>query len=133
MGLVMVCPQCQAKVLLQCQFCLYCQSDLRDVPQDQRRYALGKPGPSTPSPTPEPEPEQTAGSIPVLESASVPQVASQPAPETKRIRRPYVSRFAGSPSAATQPAAVKSGKAAVSKPDSKKAKKPRTAANKKKK
>ena len=76
MGLVMVCPQCQAKVLLQCQNCPYCQSDLRDVPQDQRRYMLGQPGPSTPPSAA----EAAIESIPVLESASVPEITSQPAP-----------------------------------------------------
>ena len=129
MGLVMVCPQCQAKVLLQCQYCPYCQSDIRDVPQDQRRYALGQPGPSTPPTTTEPAIE----SIPVLESASVPELTSQPAPgsETK-IRRPHVRRYAAPPVAATHPAAVKS-KGAESKPEAKKAKKPKAAATKKKK
>ena len=70
MGLVMVCPQCQAKVLLQCQYCPYCQSDIRNVPQNQRRCTLGQPGPSTPPTTTEPAIE----SIPVLESASVPEL-----------------------------------------------------------
>lgn len=130
MGLVMVCPQCQAKVLLQCQNCPYCQSDLRDVPQDQRRYALGQPGPSTPPSTPEPAIE----SIPVLESARVPEVTSQPAPGSEiKIRRPHVRRYAAPPVAATHPVAGKAAKETESKPEAKKAKKTKAAATKKKK
>jgi hypothetical protein len=126
----MVCPQCQAKVLLQFQNCPYCQSDLRDVPQDQRRYTLGQPGPFTPPSAPEPAIE----SIPVLESASVPELKSQavPSPEIK-IRRPHVRRYAAPPVAVTHPVAGKSAKETVAKAEAKKAKKPKAAAAKKKK
>jgi len=130
MGLVMVCPQCQAKVLLQCQNCPYCQSDLREVPQDQRRYTLGQPGPSTPPSAA----EAAIESIPVLESARVPELTSQPAPNPEiKIRRPHVRRYAAPPVAATHPVAGKAPKETESKPEAKKAKKPKAGATKKKK
>jgi hypothetical protein len=130
MGLVMVCPQCQAKVLLHCQSCPYCQSDLRDVPQDQRRYALGQPGPSTPPSAP----ESVSEAIPVLESASVPEISPQPVPSPEfKVRRPHVRRYAAPPVAASHPVTAQSGKGAESKPEAKKSKKPRAAASKKKK
>ena len=124
MGLVLVCPQCQAKVLLQSQNCPYCQADLRDVPKDRRRYVVGQPGPSAPAPE----------SIPVLESASVPRTATEPVPVSEaakvNIRRPHVRRYAGQPVSETHPVIAKSSEAAESKPAAKKVKKP---ASKKKK
>ncbi len=126
MGLVLVCPQCQAKVVLQSQSCPYCQADLRDVPKDRRRYELGQPGPSTPPSTP--------GSIPVPESASVPKTATEPVTVSEaanvKIRRPHVRRYAGPPVSETHPVSAKSPETAESKPAAKKAKKP---ASKKKK
>jgi hypothetical protein len=100
------------------------------VPQDQRRYTLGQPGPFTPPSAPEPAIE----SIPVLESASVPELSAQPAlsPEIK-IRRPHVRRYAAPPVAVTHPVAGKSAKGTESKPGAKKAKKPKAAPAKKKK
>jgi hypothetical protein len=122
MALVLVCPQCQAKVLLQSLSCPYCQADLRDVPQDRRRYVLGQPGPSTPPPA---------------------ETASEPVPEPVavsksevNIRRPHVRRYAAPPVSVTHPVVAKSPKiqeapAAESKPAAKKAKK--SPAGKKKK
>ena len=128
MGLVMVCPQCQAKVLLQSQNCPYCQADLRNVPQDQRRYVVGQPGLSTPSA--EPAPAATE-SIPVLASAGVPETTSQPvSPDNVIPRRPFVRRYAAPPVSALSPDSAKPAKGGQSKP---KAKKPKAAANKKKK
>ncbi len=45
MGLVLVCPRCEARVLLQAQKCPHCEADLRELPQEQRRYLIGRPGP----------------------------------------------------------------------------------------
>ena len=124
MGLVLVCPQCQAKVLLQSQNCPYCQADLRDVPKDRHVYVVGQPGPSTPAPE----------SIPVLESASVPKTATEPAVVSEaakvNIRRPHVRRYAAPPVSETHPVTAKSSETAEAKPGAKKAKKP---AGKKKK
>jgi hypothetical protein len=130
MALVLVCPQCQAKVLLQSQNCPYCQADLRDVPQDRRRYALGQPGPSTPRSAPEPAP------VAVLEPAPEPILKPEAAKQEVRIRRPHVRRYAAPPVSVTHPVIAKSPETAVppaaeSKPAAKKAKK--TPAGKKKK
>lgn len=124
MGLVLVCPQCQAKVLLQSQNCPYCQADLRDVPKDRRCYVVGQPGPSTPAPE----------SIPVLESASVPKTVTETVTVSEaakvNIRRPHVRRYAAPPVSETHPVIAKSSEPAEVKPAAKKAKKP---ASKKKK
>ncbi len=94
MGLVMVCPHCQAKVDLSAQKCQYCQADLRQLPKDQRLYRIGQPGP----------PVTTATAIPVLESAGVPAaVATAPA---GRVRRPYIRRYAGQPVAVSHPSTL---------------------------
>ncbi len=131
MGLVMVCPQCQAKVLLQSQNCPYCQADLRNVPQDQRRYVVGQPGPSTPPAASAPAATEA---IPVLASAGVPETTSQAtAPEAEKIRRPFVRRYADPPVSALIPNTAKSAKGDQSKPETKKGKKPKAAASKKKK
>jgi hypothetical protein len=114
MGLVLVCPECQAKVLLQSLSCSYCQADLRHLPQDRRRYALGQLGPATaPSaPAPVAAPESKA-----VRSAEAAQ------PEVK-IRRPHVRRYAAPPVSVTHPVGGKSPKkAAESKPEAKRAKK----------
>lgn len=118
MGLVLVCPQCQANVLLQSQNCPYCQADLRNLTKDQRRYGLGQPGPSTPSPTP------TA----VSEAAPA---LTEGVPMEAQIRRPHVRRYAAPPVSETHPVVAKSAKtkeaaAPESKPPAKKAKKPAT-------
>ncbi len=131
MGLVMVCPQCQAKVLLQSQNCPYCQADLRNVPQDQRRYVVGQPGPSTPPAASAPAATEA---IPVLASAGVPEASSQPAaPAAEKLRRPFVRRYAAPPVSALSQNTAKPAKGAQSKPEAKKAKKPKAAASKKKK
>lgn len=124
MGLVLVCPQCQAKVELSAQKCQYCQADLRHLSKDQRRYEIGQPGPAAP-PAAE---EEAAAAIPVLESAAVPQTVAAPAVSGGRLRRPYVRRFAAEPVSVTHP----TGAAAESKPEPKKAKKPRSTGKKKK-
>jgi hypothetical protein len=127
MGLVMVCPQCQAKVLLQSINCPYCQADLRNVPQDQRRYEVGKPGPSTPPAASAPA---VTEAIPVLASAGVPETVTAPAAKT---RRPFVRRYAAPPASALNQNPAKPAKGAQSKPEAKKAKKPKATASKKKK
>ncbi len=121
MALVLVCPQCQARVLLQSQSCPYCQADLRDVPQDRRRYVLGQPGSSTPPPA------KTTAPVPEPVAISKSEV---------KIRRPHVRRYAAPPVSLTHPVAAKSPKiqeapAAEPKPAAKKAKK--SPAGKKKK
>jgi hypothetical protein len=43
MGLLLICPRCQAKVPLVSWACSACGADLRDLPPDARRYFIGKP------------------------------------------------------------------------------------------
>jgi hypothetical protein len=43
MGLLLICPHCQAKVPLVSRGCSACGADLRDLPPDARRYFIGKP------------------------------------------------------------------------------------------
>jgi hypothetical protein len=114
MALVLVCPQCQAKVVLQSQSCPFCQADLRNVPQDRRRYVIGQPGPSTPPAAPAPATEP----IPVIEAAKL----------EAKVRRPHVRRYAAPPVSETHPVSSKSAKtqgasAAAPKTEAKKAKK----------
>jgi hypothetical protein len=122
MGLVLVCPQCQAKVLLQSQNCPYCQADLRHLPQDRRRYALGQPGPVIAPSAPVTAAAPEAKAVPPAEAAQ---------PEIK-IRRPHVRRFAAPPVSVTHPVGGKAPKKAEeSKPEAKKAKKAPAAKKKK--
>jgi len=93
MGLVLVCPQCQALVELSAQKCQYCQADLRHLPKDQRLYVIGSPGPAVAQPP--------TAAIPVLASAGVP--AAVPPTPPGRVRRPYIRRYAGQPVSATHP------------------------------
>jgi hypothetical protein len=115
MGLVLVCPQCQAKVLLQSLSCPYCQADLRHVPRDFRRYVLGQPGPATAPSAAAPSAASGTEPVPPAEAAK---------PEVK-IRRPHVRRYAAPPVAVTHPVSGKKAAptAAESKPEAKKAKK----------
>jgi hypothetical protein len=122
MGLVLVCPQCQAKVLLQSMNCPYCQADLRHLPQDRRRYTLGQPGPAAAPSAPEPVAAPKSETAPPAET---------PQPEPK-IRRPHVRRYAAPPVSVTHPVGGKSApKAAEPKPEAKKAKKASAAKKKK--
>ncbi len=122
MGLVLVCPQCQAKVLLQSLSCPYCQADLRHVPQERRRYALGQPGPAAAPSPPAPV------AAPAPEAAPPAEAAGQEA----KIRRPHVRRYAAPPVSVTHPVSGKSPKkSAESKPEAKKAKNASAAKKKK--
>lgn len=123
MGLVLVCPQCQAKVLLQSLSCPYCQADLRHVPQEQRRYVLGQAGPAA----------APATAAPAAAPAPEPVRAVEAAQPEVRIRRPHVRRYGDTPVAATFAAGGKMAapSAPEAKPEAKKTKK--GAASKKKK
>jgi hypothetical protein len=125
MGLVLVCPQCQANVLLQSLNCPYCQADLRQVPQDQRRYVLGQPGPA-PAP---PEAPPAASAPAEIPPAAAPEAEPVPPAATAmsevRIRRPHVRRYAATPVSVTHPVSGKKAatSAAGSKSEPKKTKK----------
>ena len=62
MGLLLICPHCQAKIPLVSRACSACGADLRDLPPDARRYFIGKPAvaesaPLVPEMIPGPNPE----------------------------------------------------------------------------
>ncbi len=62
MGLLLICPHCQAKVSLVSRACLACGANLRDLLPDARRYCIGKPAaveaaPLVPEMIPGPNPE----------------------------------------------------------------------------
>jgi hypothetical protein len=42
MGLLLICPHCQAKIPLVSRGCSVCGADLRDLPPTDRRYFIGK-------------------------------------------------------------------------------------------
>jgi hypothetical protein len=42
MGLLLICPHCQAKIPLVSRACPACGADLRDLPPNDRRYFIGK-------------------------------------------------------------------------------------------
>jgi hypothetical protein len=42
MGLLLICPHCQAKIPLVSLTCSACGADLKDLPLDDRRYFIGK-------------------------------------------------------------------------------------------
>jgi len=43
MGLLLICPHCQAKIPLPSRTCLACRSDLRDLAPEDRHYFIGRP------------------------------------------------------------------------------------------
>jgi hypothetical protein len=62
MGLLLICPHCQAKIPLVSRACPACGADLRDLPPTDRRYFIGKPAaaeaaPLVPEIIPGPNPE----------------------------------------------------------------------------
>ena len=62
MGLLLICPHCQAKIPLVSRACSACGADLRDLPPEARGYFIGKPEaaettPLVPEMIPGPDPE----------------------------------------------------------------------------
>jgi hypothetical protein len=55
MGLLLICPHCQAKIALASRTCLGCGGDLRNLPPGDRRYFIGAP----PAPEVAPPPPET--------------------------------------------------------------------------
>jgi hypothetical protein len=66
MGLLLICPHCQAKMPLPSRTCLACRADLRDLAPEDRHYFIGRP------PTPEAAPP-------------VPEMVSHPFPEADEL------------------------------------------------
>ena len=84
MGLLLICPHCQAKIPLVSRACPACGAGLRDLPAADRRYFIGKGAPAesailVPEIIPGPDPETAAVELldPYLES--MPTEASLPA------------------------------------------------------
>lgn len=50
MGLLLICPHCQAKIPLVSRACPACGADLRDLPPTDRRYFIGKSAAATAAP-----------------------------------------------------------------------------------
>jgi len=63
MGLLLICPYCQAKIPLISRTCPACGTDLRDLPPEGRHYFIGEPG------------------APEI-ATSAPEMISEPSPET---------------------------------------------------
>ena len=61
MGLLLICPHCQAKIPLVSRACSACGAALRDLPPADRRYFLGKPAAAEAAPL---VPEKIPGPIP---------------------------------------------------------------------
>ena len=73
MGLLLICPHCQAKIPLVSRTCSACGADLRDLPPDARRYFIGK-------------------SVVVEAAPLVPEMIPGPNPETVEVKllEPYL-------------------------------------------
>ena len=50
MGLLLICPHCQAKLPLASRTCLACGADLRDLSREDRHYFIGQPAAPPPRP-----------------------------------------------------------------------------------
>lgn len=66
MGLLLICPHCQARVPLPAPFCRLCGADLRQLPREQRRYFWDLPERSAALP---PAPEMAAKPVPEAAAA----------------------------------------------------------------
>ena len=63
MGLLLICPHCQAKIPLASRTCPACGADLRDLPPEDRRYFIGGPAvPEAATPAPETVSDPSGGS-----------------------------------------------------------------------
>jgi hypothetical protein len=52
MGLLLICPHCQAKAPLASRTCPTCRADLRNLPRKDRRYFVGRPAAEAPPAAP---------------------------------------------------------------------------------
>jgi hypothetical protein len=89
MGLLLICPHCQAKIPLISRTCLACGADLRDLTPKDRRYFIGRPiAPEAVPPAPE------AVFLPYPEAVAMEVVESYPEtmmPATARLEGKDVS------------------------------------------
>jgi len=68
MGLLLICPHCQAKIPLASRTCLACGAELRNLPTKDRCYFLGRAEEIVATP---PAPEMWSGPIPAAMEAEV--------------------------------------------------------------
>ncbi|MFP3867261.1 MAG: hypothetical protein ACLFUU_03750 [Desulfobacteraceae bacterium] len=79
MGLLLICPQCQAKVGIHLQTCPQCGANLKNLPPEQRRYFLGQVEEVTAA---APEEKESPEVQPAVELAAEPAEAEPSALET---------------------------------------------------
>ena len=88
MGLLLICPHCQAKIPLVSRACSACGADLRDLPPDARRYFIGKSAaaeaaPLVPEMIPGPNPETVE--VELLEPYSETMLPEASLPENQDV------------------------------------------------
>ena len=89
MGLLLICPHCQAKIPLASQTCLACGADLRNLPVKDRHYFVGSLAALEPAP---PAPKMDPCSSPETEKvAFVEAYAEATIPETSLLQGKDVS------------------------------------------
>ncbi len=88
MGLLLICPHCQAKLALVSRICSACGADLRDLPPTARRYFIGKPAAAeaaslVPEMIPGPNPETVA--VELLVPYPETRLPEAPLPESQEV------------------------------------------------
>jgi ribosomal protein L40E len=71
MGLLLICPHCQAKAPMASRACPTCRADLRNLPPKDRRYFIGRPAAAEaapPAPAMIPDPSPAAVEVEAVES-----------------------------------------------------------------
>jgi hypothetical protein len=68
MGLLLICPHCQAKAPLASRTCPTCRADLRNLPRKDRRYFVGRPAAAEAAP---PAPAMVPDSCPEVVEVEV--------------------------------------------------------------
>jgi Gas vesicle protein len=75
MGLLLICPHCQAKIPLPSRTCPDCRDELRDLAPGERRYFIGSPGASEAGP---PVPEVVSHPIPEADDLELGELYPEP-------------------------------------------------------
>jgi hypothetical protein len=86
MGLLLICPHCQAEVSPASRTCPACGASLRNLPPEHRRYSLGRPEEiAAVSPFPEIAPEPIPEVVEVVESYPETLMPEASLPEGKDV------------------------------------------------
>ena len=75
MGLLLICPHCQAKIPLPSRTCPACRADLRDLAPEERRYFIGRPGAPEAAP---PVPEMVSHPFPETDEQELEELYPEP-------------------------------------------------------